>query len=419
MIAKHAVVSLAVGSGLLVLAGLTGCFRSIDREDVNCQIGDPTSCPDGYECRPTDVGPKCRNLAGSGGAAGTAPDASGSGGRDAASTVVRDGAPKPPALDGPADIPVATIADAGPDTLSMPERPGSTGGRPGVGGSPGSGGRISTGGMTGRGGALGRGGAIGTGGATGAGGLPGTGGRAGQGGMTGMGGVTLHGTNVQQTGGSTGFARRAWDCCQPTCAGKSTDGGPIIPSCGIDGATRLVGNEANSCYSGGPAYLCYDYAPWYDANTNLSYGFAYAVLPCGGCYLLQFTGEGSSTPDVGAQALKGQQMIVMVIGGYDNSRGEFDLLVPGQGRIYSQQSCTTQWNIDPGAATDTGGLLTACSGDLDCVRSGCSSTFGFSSTMKIGCDWYADWFSGASSPKLTYRQVTCPAPLIAVTQGAG
>jgi len=402
MSTKRAVLVLrvAVGSGLLGLASVAGCFHSLDREDVKCQLGDQSTCPIGYECRETNRGPRCHNLESSGGVGGTMASG-GSGPVDAAASGGRDGAPDVHPADAvvPADAPLR--ADTGePDLMS------GSGGGPGAGGRtvvrPGTGGAPAAGGNPGRGGALGKGGAIATGG------------RPGTGGALGYGGATLHGTNPQITG-SSAYAKRLWDCCKPSCA-NWTDAGPSnLPSCGKDGVTRLTTDEPSSCYKAGAAHLCYDLGPWYDPVTNMSYGFAYNHLSreCGACYMLQFTGEAYIGEDNGVAALAGQQMIVQAIGGIDVSREEFDLLIPGAGEMYSG-SCGIQWDMDPGEATKSGGLLSACSGDKDCLRAKCSSTFAtISDALIAGCAWSADWFNGTNTARLVYQRVNCPEQLVA------
>jgi hypothetical protein len=259
-------------------------------------------------------------------------------------------------------------------------------------GTSGSGGISSSGGSSNRGGAGGSGGA---------------GGASGKGGSTGGGGSTGPGsTNPPISGGSNGWATRYWDCCKPSCSWTTN-----VPSCQKDGSTRITDKNAKSGCEGGSAFECYDFAPWYDAGTNMSYGFAAKNgVNCGTCFILQFTGEGNSGPNAGAAALKGQQMIVQAIniGGIDSN--QFDLLIPGGG-VGAMNGCATQWGSSTDLGAQYGGLLTNCKGDATCMKGKCQSVFGNMPALLAGCNWFTGWFSSADNPKLIYKQTSCPSQL--------
>lgn len=261
-------------------------------------------------------------------------------------------------------------------------------------------------GGTARGGAGGAGG-----GAGGSGGVVGSGGTSNAGGSAGSGGVAGPGTTNPQITGTNGWASRYWDCCKPSC-GWTGNSNPPVPSCQKDGMTRISVDAKNGCEGGGSSYECYDFSPWYDASTNMAYGFvAYNGVPCGTCFKLQFTGSGHSGSNAGAAALKGQQMIVQVVNIGGIEANQFDILVPGGGVGQMTAGCTAQWgNVDLGATW--GGLLTNCKNDCNCMKGKCQSVFGnLSPLLKAGCDWFTNWYSCADNPNLVYQKVSCPSQL--------
>jgi len=243
------------------------------------------------------------------------------------------------------------------------------------------------------------------------GGATGNGGSTGNGGATGAGGVSGPGSTNPQITGTNGWASRYWDCCKPSC-GWTGNSNPPVPSCAKDGVTRIGVDSKNGCEGGGSAYECYDFSPWYDAGTNLAYGFvAYNGVACGTCFMLQFTGGGHSGTNAGATALKGQQMVVQVINIGGIEANQFDILVPGGG-VGAMNGCSTQWGSSTELGVQYGGLLATCKGDAACMKGKCTSVFGpISSVLKAGCDWFTSWYSSADNPNLVYKQVSCPSQL--------
>jgi hypothetical protein len=229
-------------------------------------------------------------------------------------------------------------------------------------------------------------------------------GGAGGSGNSGGGGVSTPGSTNPPITGSNGFATRYWDCCKPSCSWTTN-----VPSCQKDGTTRITDKNAKSgCDGGGSAFECYDFSPWYDPETNMSYGFAaHNGVSCGTCFMLQFTGEGNSGPNAGATALKGQQMIVQAIniGGIDGN--QFDLLIPGGG-VGAMNGCSTQWGSSTDLGVQYGGLLAECKGDANCMKGKCTSVFGNMPALLAGCNWFTGWYSSADNPKIIYKQVSCP-----------
>jgi hypothetical protein len=236
----------------------------------------------------------------------------------------------------------------------------------------------------------------------------GGGGNAGSGGSSGSGGVSSPGTTNPPITGTQGWASRYWDCCKPSC-GWSGNSNPPVPSCGKDGKTRVGADQKNGCEGGGSAFECYDFHPWYDAASNMAYGFAAKNgVSYGACFMLQFTGDshnGGANP--GAAALKGQQMVVQAIniGGIESN--QFDLLIPGGG-VGAMNGCSTQWGSSTDLGVQYGGLLSECKADPACMKGKCQSVFGNMPDLKAGCDWFTSWFASADNPNLIYKQVSYP-----------
>jgi hypothetical protein len=216
-------------------------------------------------------------------------------------------------------------------------------------------------------------------------------------------------TNPQITG-STGYATRYWDCCMPSCSWTTN-----VPYCDSNGTTKHTGagsSTKSGCDSGGSAYECYDFSPWYDAATNTSYGFvAHNNVTCGTCYELQFTGAGHDGTNPGATAIKGRQMIVQVIniGGIAND--QFDVLIPGGGVGAMTQGCKAQWGSSTDLGATYGGLYTNSGGSCSTMRSKCQSVFGNFPSLLAGCYWFTDWYNCADNPVVTYKQVNCPSQI--------
>jgi hypothetical protein len=202
--------------------------------------------------------------------------------------------------------------------------------------------------------------------------------------------------------GGDGFATRYWDCCQPHCSQFNGH------RCGQDG-TSNTGNTQSSC-TGGGSFACYDEAPR-AVSDCLSYGHVAKANPnCGGCYRIQFTGQGQhNAMDPGSQLIKGKQMIVKVSNtGSDVAGNQFDLMIPGGG-VGQFNACSRQWGTsDLGA--QYGGFLTNCTGDhaakKECVRKECMKIP--SGPARNGCLWFVDWLQAADNPKFTSQSTNCP-----------
>lgn len=224
-------------------------------------------------------------------------------------------------------------------------------------------------------------------------------------GGTGSGGasaVDCSGEGLPNVTGGEGFATRYWDCCQPHCA--QFDG----HKCGQDGVQR-TGDGTSSC-SGGGSFACYDEAPK-AVSDCLSHGHIAKANPnCGGCYRIQFTGQGEhNANDPGSKLIKGKQMIVKVTNtGSDVAGNQFDLMVPGGG-VGQFNACSRQWGTsDLGA--QYGGFLSECTGShsakKECVRTECMKIP--AGAARDGCLWFVDWFQVADNPKFTSQQTDCP-----------
>lgn len=281
------------------------------------------------------------------------------------------------------------------------------GGSTSIGGATGKGGNTSTGGSTGKGGSTSTGGSIGKGGTTT------SGGTTARGGTTSTGGTATGGTPATPVG-QDGWATRYWDCCKPTCGWSThTNGKTPIASCSKEN-TRIGDKDAQSACNGGPAYMCWDYAPW-KASETLSYGFAaYNGAPCGTCFQLMFTGKTQNGNAASCAPLLGKTLVVQVINTGGIGSGQFDLLVPGGG-VGDFNACSNQWgSSDLGA--QYGGFLLGCNGSKSCVETKCSTIFAGKPALLAGCTWFTGWFNAADNPQLKYQQVPCPS---AITSKSG
>ncbi|KAL1841542.1 hypothetical protein VTJ49DRAFT_6971 [Mycothermus thermophilus] len=194
-----------------------------------------------------------------------------------------------------------------------------------------------------------------------------------------------------------GRSTRYWDCCKPSCAWpeKAAVNQPVY-ACNAQ-FQRITDPLAKSGCDGGPAYSCADHTPW-AVNDDFSYGFAATSIAggseaswCCACYELTFT----SGP------VAGKKMVVQSTStGGDLGSNHFDLNIPGGG-VGLFDGCTPQFGGLPGQRY--GGI----SSRNECER--------FPEALKPGCYWRFDWFKNADNPSFSFRQVQCPAELVART----
>jgi len=281
---------------------------------------------------------------------------------------------------------------------------GSRNGTP-TGGAYGTGGNVQTGGAHPTGGAVPTGGTKATGGAAPTGGANATGGMVPTGGAKATGGATSNGSTLNPPiTGTNGTTTRYWDCAKPSC-GWTANANPPAYSCDSNGMTHVGVNTQSGwdTKNKNGAFECYNFAPWYDAGTNLSYGFvAFNGANCGTCFELQFTGG----------SISGKQMIVQVVNVGNISANQFDVLIPGGG-VGINNACQYQW---PGLniGSQNGGFLTAANGNGSSAQTACHSAFTSltnGAQLVAGCDWFAGWFASANNPNVIYKQVTCPSQL--------
>jgi len=218
----------------------------------------------------------------------------------------------------------------------------------------------------------------------------------------GSGAVDCSTAGLPNVTGGDGFATRYWDCCQTHCG--QSDG----HRCSKDGVTRT--GDTNSACNGGGSYACYDEAP-HAVSDCLSYGYIAKANPnCGGCYRIQFTGEGhDNASDPGSKLIKGKQMIVKVSNtGGDVASNQFDVMVPGGG-VGKFNACSNEWGTsDLGA--QYGGFFSQCTGAYSakkqCAHDACMKLP--SGQMRDGCTWFTDWLQAADNPKFTSQATDCP-----------
>jgi len=268
-------------------------------------------------------------------------------------------------------------------------------------------------------------------------------------------------------GVNPGWATRYWDGCKPHCSwlnhNKNIKPFKICKNCDKDnkeistyfrhpdwGPYFTGYNSVESSCDGGPAYTCWDMAP-FAVNDTLAYGFAAissSLAECGTCYQLEFDGNWYDEPERPRptnRAIKGKTMIVMAsnIGGEvqynvkmkDGRIGsQFDIMIPGGG-VGAFNSLSGQIGVP---ATDMGpgfgGLLSRCEGTIlpdmgirdgawratleewqQCLRAECNRVFGKKPEIKDllnGCLWHVDWFMAANNPTLHYKKVDCPKYLV-------
>jgi glycosyl hydrolase family 45 len=210
------------------------------------------------------------------------------------------------------------------------------------------------------------------------------------------------GENLPNVTGGEGYTTRYWDCCQTACS--QNDG----HRCSQDGVQRT--GDSNSACQGGGSFACYDESP-HAISDCLSYGYIAKANPnCGGCFRIQFTGEGEyNANDPGSKLIKGKQMIVKVSNtGSDVAGNQFDLMIPGGG-VGLFNACSRQWNSNDLGA-QYGGFLTNCTGSYsakkECVRQQCSKIP--AGAARDGCLWFVDWLQAADDPKFTSQATACP-----------
>jgi len=264
-------------AGTLLLLAAVGCFHSLDRSNIVCDLATPESCPSGLTCVPT------------GGSTGRCSPGADASSKEASIPSGIDVRPAD-ALDGPVDLDVNAVepsldvgmpgdtspdsaaggsAEAGPDQvargLDTPINAGGTDGGVdantddvpgnfGTGGVAGSGG-VGSGGVPGTGGTggtthavdAGSGGILGSGGVTGTGGMPATGGVPGTGGTPATGGVPGTGGAAPGTGGSTAPADAAADTAGASVALEQAVNWSNVASDSTTG-TILVGPTLGPSY---------------------------------------------------------------------------------------------------------------------------------------------------------------------------
>ncbi|CAF3607773.1 unnamed protein product [Rotaria socialis] len=203
-------------------------------------------------------------------------------------------------------------------------------------------------------------------------------------------------------GRKNGVTTRYWDCCKASCgwSGKASVTSPV-KTCARNGITQVGVNDASGCH-GGNAYMCSNQQPW-NVSASLSYGYAAAYISgqsesswCCACYSLLFT----SGP------VAGKELIVQVTNtGGDLGENHFDIQMPGGG-VGLFDGCSNQF---PEVAKSSWGQQY---GGIS-QRSECNN---LPASLRSGCFWRFDWYKNADNPKMSFKEVPCPATLTANTQ---
>ncbi|KAL2122790.1 hypothetical protein VTJ04DRAFT_3245 [Mycothermus thermophilus] len=196
----------------------------------------------------------------------------------------------------------------------------------------------------------------------------------------------------------SGRTTRYWDCCKPSCAWPGKGPAPVRTCDRWDNPLFDGGNTRSGCDAGGGAYMCSDQSPW-AVSDDLAYGWAAVNIAgsnemqwCCACYELTFT----SGP------VAGKRMIVQASNtGGDLGNNHFDIAMPGGG-VGIFNACTDQYGAPPnGWGQRYGGIS---------QRHECDA---FPEKLKPGCYWRFDWFLNADNPSVNWRQVSCPAEIVA------
>jgi hypothetical protein len=209
-------------------------------------------------------------------------------------------------------------------------------------------------------------------------------------------------SSPSNTDRKNGVTTRYWDCCKASCgwSGKASVTNPA-KTCARDGITQVDVNAQSGC-NGGSAYMCNNQQPWSVSDT-LSYGYAAAYITgqresnwCCACYSLIFT----------TGPVAGKELVVQVTNtGGDLGENHFDLQMPGGG-VGLFDGCSRQF---PTVSKSSWGQQYGGVGQ----RSDCAK---LPKVLQSGCFWRFDWFKNADNPKMTFKEVPCPAALTANTQ---
>jgi hypothetical protein len=153
----------------------------------------------------------------------------------------------------------------------------------------------------------------------------------------------------------------------------------------------------------------------------LAYGFAaFNGGSCGTCYQLTFTGGETHGGGMGAQLIKGKQLIVQVVNIGGLMSNQFDIMIPGGGVGMNMNTCGKEWSLSMSQlGTTYGGFLSTCEGMSStystqeaCVKTMCAT---LPSGLQAGCNWLIDWYLAADNPDMMYQQVTCPSELTKIS----
>lgn len=103
----------------------------------------------------------------------------------------------------------------------------------------------------------------------------------------------------------------------------------------------------------------------------------------------------------------GKKMVVQItntgddLGEAGKATNNFDLLMPGGG-VGLFNGCKPQWNApNEGWGVRYGGIWA-----VDQCKQ-------LPAALQPGCNWRYGWFKGADNPSMTFKEVTCPAEIIA------
>ena len=201
----------------------------------------------------------------------------------------------------------------------------------------------------------------------------------------------------------SGTTTRYWDCCKPSCgwpkngidsAGTSRITSPVL-ACNAQNE-HLSSDGVESGCNGGSAFMCIDQTPMI-INKDLAYGFAAVKFSddqstfCCSCFELTF-------PSLG-----GKRMIVQLTNTGGMEKNNFDIAIPGGG-LGEKDGCSNQFGGYNGG--DRWGGIKEDKANCEYLND---------PDMIKGCQFRWDWMGGSSNPTVEYKEVKCPAEIVART----
>ncbi|GMM38744.1 hypothetical protein DASC09_060830 [Saccharomycopsis crataegensis] len=200
---------------------------------------------------------------------------------------------------------------------------------------------------------------------------------------------------------------RYYDCCKPSFSWPEYTNVVTHPvySCDAEGNKLTDTNIQSGCVTSSgeqSAYYCNDQVGT-AVNDTFSYGFVAAYVPDAtmdelACSCLELTFD--------VDELSDKTFVVQITNtGTDltDPEAHFDILMPGGGMGYYTNGCPSEFGSGYSWGQQYGGISS---------ESECS---GLPTAIQNACKWQWTWFEGVSNPSGTYKQVACPAEIVAIS----